>query len=550
MSRPGGIWGSRALCMHAVCTSTYPEIASLSHLSVCRILGSPQRLGARMKLPHRVSALLVAAAHVWARTASAIDYPDNTPPKNVDVWCGKAYRATDVPFTGLVDKGWLYPPPHSDVPRLAFTCRARLKPFVKGTDARKASIVVDARISHDVGTPFPHARPVESIYVTVSVSSLQLVNTQMRLGDQVEIAVDLDKLPPRTEPYSLTCHAAASDSGPQFATASSELYWLPPSPYNGSIVQLDTSTGELVVSGNIAPGLPGANREPFFPIGYYTGWGNYLESNFGILSEIKKAGFTLVHPIPGGGSANEAWGQGGLQRFGQFLDAALEAGVWVMYDMRHTYSSSADLKMQIRAFRDHPALLLWYTADEPDGHNDPTNSTYLAYKSINALDGYHPVSFTPNCQNYFFEQYASGADIVVPDIYPVGNNVTFSTVYNTPCNRTYGCCGCDNCLGTLHDLATRIEEMKEFTRWMGTHKIFWGVSQAFGASEFWSRVPTHDEMVDMSRSAIAAGAKGMLYWASPTTDEIWKATSEIAKGMNSQTAGKWVVQEREVRTEL
>jgi hypothetical protein len=78
---------------------------------------------------------------------------------------------------------------------------------------------------------------------------------------------------------------------------------------------------------------------------------------------------------------------------------------------------------------------------EPDGHNKPTNSTYLAYKTISNLDGYHPISFTPNCQNYFFTQYASGADIVVPDVYPVGNNVSFSTIYNTPCNRTYGCCG-------------------------------------------------------------------------------------------------------------
>jgi len=31
----------------------------------------------------------------FAVTTSGISYPDNTPPKGVDVWCGKAYRATD-----------------------------------------------------------------------------------------------------------------------------------------------------------------------------------------------------------------------------------------------------------------------------------------------------------------------------------------------------------------------------------------------------------------------------------------------------------------------
>jgi hypothetical protein len=190
---------------------------------------------------------------------------------------------------------------------------------------------------------------------------------------------------------------------------------------------------------------------------------------------------------------------------------------------------------------------------EPDGHNKPTNSTYLAYKTISKLDGYHPISFTPNCQNYFFAQYASGADIVVPDVYPVGNNVSFSTIYNTPCNRTYGCCGayspgqrhihrltfsgCDNCAGTLDDLATRIKEMMEFTRWTGVHKNFWGVAQAFGGNEFWSRNPTKKEVVQMSKAAVRAGATGMLYWAAPTTQEVWEGTGEVARWVQHGESG-------------
>jgi hypothetical protein len=210
---------------------------------------------------------------------------------------------------------------------------------------------------------FPDAAPAEYVWITVTTASLALVKTRVTLGKEIEVQVDLDKLPPRTEPYTITCNAAASDSSAAFATASSELYWLPPKPYGGSIVQLDSSGGELLVSGKGTEGMPGAGGTSFFPIGYYTSWGNYLESNFSILSEIKSAGYTLVHPIPGGGSAEEAWGENGLQRFIQFLDAALEAGVWVMYDMRHTFSSTPDLEVQINAFRSHPALLLWYTAD-------------------------------------------------------------------------------------------------------------------------------------------------------------------------------------------
>jgi hypothetical protein len=37
--------------------------------------------------------------------------------------------------------------------------------------------------------------------------------------------------------------------------------------------------------------------------------------------------------------------------------------------------------------------------------------------------------------------YSNGADIIMQDTYTIGNNVTFSTVWKTPCNTTYGDCG-------------------------------------------------------------------------------------------------------------
>lgn len=73
--------------------------------------------------------------------------------------------------------------------------------------------------------------------------------------------------------------------------------------------------------------------------------------------------------------------------------------------------------------------------------------------------GYHPVSLALNCQNYYFtyvislhilvgdpnlslfRQYASGADILMQDVYMIGNNVTWSTVWGTPCTEDFGVCG-------------------------------------------------------------------------------------------------------------
>ncbi|KAF8243070.1 hypothetical protein K440DRAFT_606648 [Wilcoxina mikolae CBS 423.85] len=521
------------------------------------------------------SIIVVAfSLHALGSTLTTITYPDNTPPKKVDIWCGKAYRATDAPFPDLVDAGWLHPPPRSAKSLLDFTCRPVMKPYVEdikhSIDALQPRIILDGKVSHNVGVPFPrpvNKKPPNKIWVKVSViyldprkptapaKTITLNESTLYMGRGAQdVQVNLNALPPRPEPYIVSCTAALDKGGKVFATASSELYWLPPNPYGGSTVYLDSSKDELVVFDKTSA-LPGTfapkGYHSFFPIGYYTGWGGYLASNFSILKDIKSAGFTMVHPIPGGGPANSSWGDdpNSIQHFLALMDACLEVGLWVMYDMRHTYSSPEELAIQIKTFRSHPALLLWYTADEPDGHNDPTNSTLLAYRTIQEMDGYHPISFTPNCQNYFFTQYASGADIVVPDIYPVGNNPKFSKVYNTVCNRTYGCCGCDNCPGTLQDLGNRINEMREYTRWTGTHKVFWGVGQAFGSAEFWERTPTGEEVVEMSDSAVKAGTKGLLYWSAPTTDDIWKHTAKLARRLNPNDSWRRWKRHGELRTD-
>jgi hypothetical protein len=111
--------------------------------------------------------------------------------------------------------------------------------------------------------------------------------------------------------------------------------------------------------------------------------------------------------------------------------------------------------------------LLWYTADEPDGTSDPFGATVTSSNLITSLDGgdgnggagYHPVSLVLNCQNYYFtyviylhtlvgdlnlsllRQYASGADVLMQDVYMIGNNVTWSTVWGTPCTEDFGVCG-------------------------------------------------------------------------------------------------------------
>ena len=162
-----------------------------------------------------------------------------------------------------------------------------------------------------------------------------------------------------------------------------------------------------------------------------------------------------------------------------------------------------------------------------DGTSDPLNATKITKDLINDLDGggYHPVSLVLNCQDYFFADYALGADVLMQDTCmffifpfsqwnklivqkdPLGINATFSTVWGTPCTpwvvnllhiirslmqicillSDIGDCGCDNCNGTFQDISTRMDQFKERLDLLGRSRstTLWTVPQAFG-NETWA----------------------------------------------------------------
>ncbi|KAG5645134.1 hypothetical protein DXG03_006851 [Asterophora parasitica] len=112
--------------------------------------------------------------------------------------------------------------------------------------------------------------------------------------------------------------------------------------------------------------------------------------------------FMQVHPIPT---------YSNLTALDLVLDKIQEAGLYLMYDMRSTYQNKASVTEQVNRIKSRPNLLLWYTADEPDGTTDPLNATVISSNLITSLDGgdgkggagYHPVSLVLNCQDYFFK---------------------------------------------------------------------------------------------------------------------------------------------------
>lgn len=199
---------------------------------------------------------------------------------------------------------------------------------------------------------------------------------------------------------------------------------------------------------------------------------------------------------------------------------------------------------QVTRLRSHPSILSWYQSDEPDGKTNPTNSTGLAYDTIKALDPYHPVSLALNCYDYYYADYAAGADIIAPDVYPVSNNVTFSTVYNTVCNATYGCCGCDDCGAgptVFSDIGLRLDEFRRRDELLGWAKTQWFAPQAFGDETFWTRYPTAAELDVMTLLAVNHGAKGIVMWNFPAPAELTEFTADMAALFTGREAAAFLI---------
>lgn len=249
-------------------------------------------------------------------------------------------------------------------------------------------------------------------------------------------------------------------------------------------------------------------------------------------------GYNVIHIVPTGdlGDTPYPWDE-----FEPYLDRADALGLHLQFDVRWDYTNLTLMTELVSRYASHPSILLWYTGDEPDGKSDPTNSTKIAYDTIRSLDPYHPVSLALNCYDFYYSDYASGADIVLSDVYPISTNTSWSTVYETPCNATYGCCGCDDCTGSFEDISDRLDNFAQFDDLLGWRKTHWGAPQAFGTETFWTRYPTAGEEVVMNMLSINHAAKGIVMWDFPTTADILNVTNRLATVLTNDKVANFLI---------
>ncbi|KAH0294734.1 hypothetical protein KCU62_g55, partial [Aureobasidium sp. EXF-3399] len=384
---------------------------------------------------------------------SLVDGQFNNPP-GVDIWCGKAYRDTNASFN---PGGWFEEPAKSETPLIDFKIKPRTNLYLE--DDTVSSFIVDAPMNWyrghalpDSNTSIPSSHSSEiMLEIKAGNQSLCLNKTSIALGSMDnEIPFDVSSLAVSREPHNITIVGTLAGHMSSTFTATTRLTKLPLRNDNGTVTRLDNLYGGLSVRKGLAK-----QWTSLFPYTYYVQWSLYWNANISTLDDFASMGYNVIHIVPTGDLGNTPFP---WDEFQPYLDRAAELGLYFMYD---------------------PMSLM-------------------------------EMSLALNCRDFYYADYAAGAEIVLEDVYPISTNASWSTVYNTPCNATYGCCGCDDCEGSFADISTRLDEYASKDSLLGWQKIHWAAPQAFGNETFWTRYPTAAEEVVMNMLSINHAAKGIV----------------------------------------
>lgn len=242
-------------------------------------------------------------------------------------------------------------------------------------------------------------------------------------------------------------------------------------PYKDNGVQIDYLTGMLRTDGL-----------PVVPSGFYC----YSPVQPTLQEEEVVKGMNLISPYQNIGK------QPRKERL-VYLDRAAQLGMKVNYNLLSIAGGGGGAKAaatdkakkmellrdEIRALKDHPAILSWYVADEPEGQGISAETLEEIYDIIRAEDPYHPISLVIMSAGPG-RHYANSCDVIMADTYPVPNSAASDVI------------------GTIRGLQDELQY----------EKSIWYVPQTFGGAEFWPREPTPAEIRMMTWGAALEGARG------------------------------------------
>ncbi|KAK3327262.1 hypothetical protein B0T19DRAFT_157763 [Cercophora scortea] len=450
-------------------------------------------------------------------------------------WCGKVYQPG---YPSFDPGGQTVPPtPVAGAPLLNIQFKPRYSLYLDSE--KQAEFIVDAGLSQFHGQPLWTSNttfPGRANKNTLTFSIQLVENDTVLVADTVAVnstgslfAVDLSRLTPSLSPIQVILRGApAGNNGNQTWTATSSLLYLPEKS-NGSVTKIDNLHGGLLFRNAASPG---GRFEPLLAYGFFSSYDGFLGTNnsTAAIQHYADLGLNAMTPLTIYRDSAAAFA---------YMDGI---NLKFMYDLREGYKNLTHVREQALAARDAEAIFAYWSADEPDGWQDPFAQPVAAYDLLHELDPYHPVAVVLNCQNYHFAEYSAGADILMADVYPIGINATWSK-WGTACNATLGDCGCDNCSGAgVRDVPARLDDLANYERWLGLWpKTKMHCPQSFHGEGYWGRDPTPDEEYAMTALALNHGAQGLVSWVYPTSEVLGEAHGAMARVVTAAPVVEFLV---------
>jgi hypothetical protein len=286
--------------------------------------------------------------------------------------------------------------------------------------------------------------------------------------------------------YKITADISVTGSKIKYSAVADLIYL----KYKSNEVKTDRLTGGLIVNGR-----------PFFPFGFYC----YSPVYPTLPEEEAVKGFNMISPyqkiLPETLKDRKAYmdrcAQLGMKVNYNLLSVSGGGGVGSKIEGVSDYEKKQRMLNEINIFKDHPALLAWYIADEPNGNRIVPDSLIKIYNLIRKNDPWHPVTIVFMVPFLASRKYADALDIVMADPYPVPNSPVTMT---------------GDAAGSL------TEEFRG-------KKPVWIVPQAFGGGEWWGREPSLQEVRAMTYQSIIKGARGIQYFVRQGLNFFPKSTS-------------------------
>jgi hypothetical protein len=292
--------------------------------------------------------------------------------------------------------------------------------------------------------------------------------------------------------------------------------------------------GQGATAGNIVTVERGGhlllNGKRFFPLALYT-----KPQGPEPFRQMAQAGFNLV----GAGFDRETF------------DAAAKAGVYCWIPLGGTMDLSQDrqqreakIRQTVAAAKDHPALLMYESRDEPawtwkEPAKAPASAEGLAlgYRLVKELDPHHPVTLNHAPRNTVatLRKYNAATDAVSVDIYPVVPPDILH-IYAITADGRHG----DLRNQTLSCVGEYADKMREVA---GPERPVWMVLQGFAWAQIDDQAkimssivyPSYEQTRYMAWQSVIHGCNGILYWGTHTAPQpgdcwngILRAVRELA----------------------